>query len=347
MKLNWNSPIIIHNQLESVNEELQRLNYGYYGSEYPRMTRLADGSWIIVYTYSDYDGYRSIFTAGLKLEIALSSDNGRTWVVQSMLSDLGRDLDNGHIIELKDGVLLMGCRSVRWQESYKIDIYASHDRGKSWTFRSTVDENHGEPGSLGEPDKGMYEPHFFILLDGRLSVMYANEIHVTEVPSFSQIITQRISEDAGSSWGEEIWVAWDPHDPASRPGMPVWDRMKDGKYIVVYEVCGTHGCNVYNKISSDGITWAPGIGKAIVGQYGGPYIVSLANGRLLVTSNSGHLSCSSDYGKSWSLLEKPAFPNHWWASVYQTNENEIALLNSMNREEGGHNIQIRFAEIIE
>lgn len=347
LELIWDEPVLIHNippidfQLYTDNPEP-----GMFGSEYPRLTRLSDGNWIIVYTLSDNPGYAAYSSGGKRLEFALSEDCGRNWSVLSRLSDEGRDLDNGQMIELPNGVLLVACRTVIWHQSYKIVVYESLDKGKSWNYRSTVDENHGVPGALGHPDKGVYEPHFQLLPDGRLSVMYANEIHVTEDIPYSQIISQKISSDGGLSWGNEIWVAWDPHDPEARPGMSVWDRMKDGRYIVVFEVCATHGGNVYYKISSDGFTWEPGIGKAIVGQYAGPYILSLSDGGLLVTSNSGNLSYSNDFGENWSLMEKAAFPYHLWSSVYQTGEREIAVLNSMHRKEGGHNIQIRFADIV-
>ncbi len=348
LKLNWDSPVLIHN-IPPMDFKLLTDNRepGLFGSEYPRMTGLSDGSRIIVYTLSDNPGYGTEPSGGKRLEFALSEDGGRKWSVLSRLSDEGRDLDNGQIIELSDGTLLMACRSVIWQQSYRLDVYESRDKGRTWDYRSTVDENHGAPGALGHPDKGVYEPHFYFLPDGRLSVMYANEIHVTEDTPYSQIISQRISTDGGLSWGKEIWVAWDPHDPAARPGMPVWDRMQDGRYIVVFEVCATHGSNVYYKISADGCTWEPGIGRAIVGQYGGPYVVSLSDGGLLVSSNSGHLSYSDDSGQNWLLMEKAAFPYHLWSSVYQTGEREIAVLNSMCRREGGHHIQIRFADIVE
>lgn len=34
---------------------------------------------------------------------------------------------------------------------------------------STMDANDGTPGSLGNPDKGIYEPHFIVLEDGGLA----------------------------------------------------------------------------------------------------------------------------------------------------------------------------------
>ena len=175
--------------------------------------------------------------------------------------------------------------------------------------------------------------------------MYANEKHVVERPSYSQIISQRISEDNGQSWGEEIWVAYQAGHGSSRPGMPVWTRMGNGKYIVAYEVCGPEKCNVHYKISKDGYAWPLGLGITIPDQKGGPFITSLTNGNLLVTSNSGNLSVSTDFGSHWKRMAN-IWPETFWGSLYQTGQNEIAALNSPFRKEGGNNIQIRFGEII-
>ncbi|MGO4496013.1 hypothetical protein AB4114_08885 [Paenibacillus sp. 2RAB27] len=99
-----------------------------------------------------------------------------------------------------------------------------------------------------------------ILSDGTLAVMYANEKHVTESPSYSEIISEKLSTNGGASWGSKIYVAWDPSNAAARPGMPVWQKMNNGQYIVTFEVCGRQSCNVFTKKSSDGKTWASGIG---------------------------------------------------------------------------------------
>jgi Beta-xylosidase len=322
----------------------QGRRHGRYGSEYGRLLQLKGKTWLAGYTISRNNGYAKDHDGGLELEIARSDDNGRTWKAISIISDPGRDVDNAQLIQLPDKSILLGCRSVRWQESYRLHVYRSTDYGQSWTRLSTIDVNEGQPGELGKPDKGIYEPHFYFLADGRLAVMYANEKHVTENPSYSQIISQKISPDMGKSWGPEIWVAHTPGSPASRPGMPVWTRMKNGKYIVVYEVCGPEHCNIYYKTSPDGYNWPVGIGTPIPHQMGGPFILSLTDGRLVVTSNKSNISISDDYGKHWHTTHA-AWNRTLWPSIYQSGKKEIMVVNSASRPEGGHAVKIRIGQI--
>jgi hypothetical protein len=258
------------------------------------------------------------------------------------------------MIQLPDGSILLACRSVRWQESYRLPVYRSADNGRTWKRISVIDSNEGKPGELGHPDKGIYEPHFHLLDDGRLAVMYANEKHVTDSVSYSQIISEKISADNGKTWGKEIWVAYEPGHHASRPGMPVWTKMKNGQYIAVYEVCGPEKCNVYYKTSKDGITWPVGLGTIIPNQTGGPYILSLDDGRLVVTSNKANISVSDDYGETWHTTapaweHKKSFAEDWvqtiWNALYQTGPDEIGTISSVERAEGGHNIQVRFGKL--
>ena len=136
--------------------------------------------------------------------------------------------------------------------------------------------------------------------------------------------------------------------------MPVWTKMTNGKYIMVYEICGPLACNVYYKISSDGKSWPEGIGTAIPEQNGGPYILSLSDGRLIVTSNAGNISISDDFGSNWHTTSKPwehkkPFSEDWtqtvWSSMYEVGDNEIVILTTIQREIGGHNIQMRFGTV--
>jgi hypothetical protein len=319
-------------------------HHGRYGSQYARLLRLKNGSWLAGYTVSNNNGYKNDPKGGLELEVSLSTDNCRTWKKAGTITDPGRDLDNAQLIELPDGGILLACRSVRWQESYILPVYKSTDKGKTWKRISIIDENEGKPGELGKPDKGIYEPHFYFLDNGKLSVMYANEKHVTENPSYSQIISQKISPDLGKTWGKEIWVAYEPMHNASRPGMSVWTKMKNDKFIVVYEICGPESCNIFCKTSDDGISWPTGLGNQIADQLGGPYVLSLKNGALVVTSNKSNISVSTDYGATWKTIN-PAWPKTLWPAVYQTGDNEIGVVNSAQRPEGGNNIQIRFGNV--
>lgn len=317
---------------------------GKYGSEYGRMLRLRDGSWLAACTVSRRAGYPRDPQGGLELQVSRSTDGGQTWAELSTLSDPGRDLDNAQLIQRPDGTVLLACRSVRWQESYRLPVYQSPDQGRKWTKLSTIDMAEGAPGELGKPDKGIYEPHLYYLNNGQLAVMYANEKHVTETPSYSQIISQKVSPDGGATWGQEIWVAYEPGHNASRPGMPVWTKLKDGRYMVVYEICGPEKCNIYYKTSPDGTTWPVGLGTPIPDQLGGPYVLALTDGRLVVTSNSNHVSVSTDLGKTWQLAPD-AWPNTLWPALYQAGPNQIIAMSSVKRPAGGHNVQIRFGTL--
>lgn len=325
-----------------------------YGSQYGRLLHLENGKWLAAYTVSVNAGYKKDPNGGLRLQIAVSDDGGLHWKKISRIKDPGRDLDNAELVQLPNGDILLACRSVRWGESYRLPVYRSKDGGKSWEKISVIDSNEGKPGELSNPDKGMYEPHFIFLKDGRLAVMYANETHVTEDPSYSQIISEKISPDYGKTWGEEIWVASKPG--SARPGMPVWTRMKSGKFIVTYEVCGPEEhCNIHYKISDDGVHWPAGLGKSIPYQNGAPFILSLNNGYLVITSNNTNISISTDYGETWHSTNRPwrlrkSYKEDWtqaiWPSLYQVAPHKIAVVTSRKRITGGHYILLRFGKIV-
>ena len=316
---------------------------GLFGAEYGRMLKLVDGSWLSVYTIYDNNGYLADPQGGTRLQVARSTDNCRTWTILTTISDFGRDLDNGQMIQLANGQILLASRSVRWQESYRLPVYRSSDNGLTWTFVSMIDANEGTPGSLGNPDKGVYEPHFYMLANNELAVMYSSEKHVVENPSFSQIISEKTSSDHGVTWGKEIWVA--AQLGQARPGMPVWTKLNNGQYMVVFEVCGTQNCMVSYKFSADGQQWPSGLGAQIPNERGGPYLVALSSGRLVLSSNFGQVSYSDDNGLTWKVIVPPPFSGvpdaDVWSSVYETGANELAVMSSVHRT-AGHKVQLRF-----
>jgi hypothetical protein len=295
------------------------------------MTKLADGDWLAVYTVFPDD-------APSRLRIARGRDKARTWETVATVATTGRNLDNGELIQLPNGDVLLAMRSIVKKTSYRLPVYRSRDGGVTWKYLSTIDRN--ETAS-GHTDRGLWEPSFNLLDNGSLSVLYANEKHA---PGYSQIISQRLSTDGGATWSDETWAIYQPGGGAARPGMPVMARMENGRYMMVYEVCGFGpDCDVAYQVSSDGETWAGGLGPYIRHQRCGPYILSTTGGRLIVTSCQNAISVSEDNGKTW-FQNKPAWSlgfKYSWPAIYQTGPREIAVVNGTS--DGA--IKIRFGAL--
>jgi hypothetical protein len=328
--------------------DARKLHAGIFGDDYPRAVRITNGTWLLVFTtYVPGDsGYLLNPKGGNVLVVFQSKDHCRTWKKVSTIADPGRDMDNGEMLELPNGDVLLAARSVRWQESYRLPVYRSSDHGLTWKRISEIDSNENKPGALGNPDKGVYEPHLYQIGPTVLAVMYSTEKHVTESPSFSQTVAEKISTDGGRTWGKEIWVA--SGDAADRPGMPVWTRMNDGRYIVVYEVGGPKDYPIYSKVSEDGIHWDSGLGTPVPIQKGAPFVVGLSDGMLTLTSNNHRVSISSDFGKSWKAVPD-AFPGGtgeaFFSSIYQIDPEHIALMTGRARPKGGRLIAIRLGAL--
>ncbi|HEY0685452.1 MAG TPA: family 16 glycoside hydrolase [Steroidobacter sp.] len=300
-----------------------------------RMTKLANGDWLAVYT---------LFPAGQPtvLEIARSTDNARTWSVVTTVAEAGRNIDNGHLFQLPNGTVLLTMRSIINAQSYRLTVHRSTDNGASFSYLSLIDANEN-PGGL--TNRGLWEPVFNLLPNGSLSVLYANEKYAGSSPAYSQVISQKISTDNGASWGSETWAVSESGGGNARPGMPVMTRMGDGRYILVFEICGLGpNCEVSYSISGNGTTWPSGLGTGIRYQRCGPYVLSATDGRLIVTSCQNEVSYSNDYGAAWMKNDPAAWPigfSHSWPAIYQTGANEIAVMNLT----AGAAIQIKFGTL--
>jgi hypothetical protein len=286
-----------------------------------RMIRRTDGDWLCVTTRFN--------RTNSTLQLQLSRDGARSWKRLTEVEEPLRFLDNGELILLADGSILLTGRSLIEGQSYRLPVYRSTDAGRTWTYRSTIDANEGPPGTL--KDRGLWEPHFYRLRDGRLAVAYANEKHASSQPVFSQVCSLRISPDAGESWGPEIVLAAQPGGGLLRPGMPVVTRLNNGGFIAVYEVVGAGDADVFYKISEDGEQWPSGLGERIEGHHAAPWVTALADGRLLLTSCANIFSCSHDEGRSWHSAGAPPWglgggKHFTWPAVYQTGTNEVAAM---------------------
>ena len=285
------------------------------GGGWGRMMHLANGNWLCVTTQYPV-GTNSY------LRISRSTDNCRSWTTLSQVNEDGRTLDNGELVQLPDGTILITMRSLIPNSSYQLPVYASTNNGVTWTYRSNIDTSSGTTAAAG---KGLWEPDFCVLDDGRLLVTYSNETH----PDYSQVISLRVSTNNGATWGGESYAVNQVGGSNLRPGMSQMVRMTNGKYFLVYEVVNSGNADVYCKTSNDGVTWAAGLGTKVPCQHCGPFVMSLPNGVLLVSSCENQVSFSEDFGMTWQLNDPPAWMAPFqftWPAMYLTKTNEVGLM---------------------
>src|SRR5688500_17369991 len=126
-KIKWEEEVTINNT------PVTKGSRGRYGSEYARLLRIGKRSWLAGYTVAR-TSQDSRKRARLEIEVARSDDGGRSWRKISFIADTSRDLDNAQLIQLKDGSILLACRSLKIYESYWLPVYRSTDNGVSWNM---------------------------------------------------------------------------------------------------------------------------------------------------------------------------------------------------------------------
>lgn len=291
-----------------------------------RMVALTNGAWLCVST---------VFPRGTNSYLALqrSDDACRTWRRIANVAEPARTLDNGELIALPDGSILLTMRSLVEGSSYRLPVYRTTNAGVSWNYLSTIDE------SENNGKRGLWEPDLWVLDNGQLAVTYSNEKH----PQYSQVISEKISRDGGATWDSEIPAVAQPGGGALRPGMSQMARMANGQYILVYEIVGLGNADVYSKVSPDGITWPEGLGKRVPCHHCGPFITSVPDGRLFISSCENEVSFSEDFGETWQRIDPPAWPVgfKWtWPAVYAIKPNEIGVMAVLMR-----HVHLRLGEL--
>ncbi|WP_327727098.1 RICIN domain-containing protein [Streptomyces sp. NBC_00487] len=222
------------------------------GSLYPRAMRLqhngsANGT--ILSTFEQYTNGTPVFP------IYRSTDNGNSW---TKISDVA-DTQNGwgmrwepELFELPKAmggfpagtILAAGASVPADRAAIKIDVYASTDRGQTWSFITNIATGGRAISSNGYTP--VWEP-FFLVSGDKLIVYYSDQ----RDPDHGQKLVHQVSTDI-RNWGPVVDDVAVP-TYAARPGMPVVTRLPNGNYVMTYEYCGAPegGCSVYYKISSD------------------------------------------------------------------------------------------------
>jgi hypothetical protein len=279
-----------------------------------RLAPLANGDWLAVVT-------RFSKSEPSRLAIEQSTNAGRAWLPLSDVREAGRKLDNGHLLTLSNGRVLLTGRSLIDGQSYRLPVYRSADRGQTWKQIGNVDTSEGAPGTKRR--QGLWEPFLFRLPDGKVSVIYSSEKHA----GYSQVLSQKVSPDEGATWGQEMRIVEQPNGGSLRPGMGVVARLADGRFFMAYEVVGLGRGEVHCKISADGVVWPPGLGRRIPGHEAAPFVTVLSTGRLLLTSCSNILSSSDDAGQTWRAVAESPWPagfKYTWPALYEIRPGEVA-----------------------
>lgn len=306
-----------------------------------RVLKVGDDTWFSV---------RTVFQKGspTRLVLARSDDRCRTWKDLTSVAEPGRNLDNGLLFRMPGESLLLACRSVAVDESSgRLKLFRGDKEGKEWTAAGIIDASEVAPRTIF--GRGLWEPWLYPLPDGRLAAAYANEKHSRDTPPFSQVCSVSVSADGGARWGQHHLLASQPGGGKLRPGMPVVIRLRNRRYLAVYEVVGPLGAPVYLKESDDGLNWPDGLGRPIKGHQAGPFVLELGDGRLLLTSCSNRISWSDDGGKTWELAQARGWtpersPNRtWltWPALYDLGEGEVMLSTSSL---GARPFELRFSK---
>ncbi len=175
-----------------------------------------------------------------------SDDGGRTWHQQGNVPNTGEAAGvwlQPYLYELPrafaglpKGAVLCAGNSLGNFSSTKIVLYASTDRGLTWSFLSTVAE-----GGAPIPENGhtpVWEP-FLLLHRDRLICYYSDQ----RDPKYGQKISHQASTDL-RQWGPVVTDSVGT-DYSQRPGMATVAQVHRRMWIMTHEAGGDSGDNFY------------------------------------------------------------------------------------------------------
>jgi hypothetical protein len=225
-------------------------------SMYPRGVQLehheeAAGTIVAsVTTFTERGGEAAIFRSedeGASFEqissIPLSQFNGQDGLCCGSLFELPQQIG-----DMPAGTLLYSAsvgQDAGPDRRMDLDIWQSQDAGESWSYLSTC--------ASARNSGGLWEPEFSVDDRGRLVCHYADE---TDALDGTQSLVRVVSED-GVTWGERSYTVRATEE-GRRAGMPVVRPLPDGRYVMIFEVCGRPGqydCAAYSRYSDDGWDW--------------------------------------------------------------------------------------------
>ncbi|KAI1367239.1 Sialidase [Xylaria arbuscula] len=215
---------------------------------YPRAVQLTSGA--LLATWENY----SPEPPQVYFPIYKSTDEGATWTEISRV----QDTVNGWGLRYQPflyqlpiaigsyaaGTLLVAGNSIPTDLSQtKIDIYASSDEGLTWSFVSSV-----ASGGVAQPVNGetpVWEPLLMVYND-KLVIYYSDQRDT----KYGQKLAHQTTTDL-KTWSALVDDVHDDSNYAARPGMPAITKLPNDDYIFAYEACGTDGCRVHYRLTTD------------------------------------------------------------------------------------------------
>lgn len=128
-----------------------------------------------------------------------------------------------------------------------LEMYASTDAGKTWTYKSTIALGGKDPSNYMSKDP-IWEP-FITVNNHKLVVFYSDE-RVNTIPGSQQLVHQTSAD--GVSWNPlQVDVSAVANLHGTRPGMATIAKMDNGKCVMTME----SGWGEYAKTTSDIENW--------------------------------------------------------------------------------------------
>ncbi|HYQ59272.1 MAG TPA: sialidase family protein [Draconibacterium sp.] len=231
------------------------------GSMYPRVICLEHqqngGNGILLATFEHYiPGMRSF-------PIYRSTDNGKNWKLFSKVEDTYKGHGNKYqpvLFELPKQIgdfpagtiLCAGNMIPEDNSSTELTLYKSSDGGKNWDFVSSIVEGGRAIYNPELNESPVWEPYLYLDDEDNLICYYSDEQRKSQ--NFNQHLCHRVSTDGGKTWGEEVIDVAVP-DMTTRPGMPIVQKLPNGKFFMIYEVVGLPDVPVYFRLSDNGRDW--------------------------------------------------------------------------------------------
>ena len=195
-------------------------------------------------------------------ETRTSTDNGRTWSTAIKLPPGILGPIRAKPVELSDGALLAGSSTehagwIAHMERFKGDLASP----AAWH----------SSGPLNDPSEfGAIQPTILVHSKARLQILCRSR---------QGVITEAWSEDGGETWSRMMATRL-PNPSAGIDAL----RLKDGRFLLVYNPSATSRDKLEIAVSPDGKSWRPAVVlENAPGEYSYPAVIQTGDGLVHVT----------------------------------------------------------------